>query len=382
MEFDNDRRIHPPYAAEIIFWIAFVLLAPLINTITYFWFNSIFFIGLLFMNLIAFPLYILYGRVIVPKVLLRKRPLTFSVVSVAFFIFMLFFVMGLNALLSSLSLTTQEYFYLSNSFRTLVRDGMWIAVNMSLCMMMALLKKSFDEQELVINLKKDNNQFRLKYLQSQLNPHFLFNTLNSIYSLALQKSDQTPDVIIKLADIMRYLIYECNEQKILLDKEIDFIRSYIEIEKIRYKADVRFSIEGETSGILIEPFLFISFIENGFKHAMNDDNLNPFIFITIKIKDRQIVLNVVNNTNIDLETQAKRINGSGIKNSRSLLELLYPESHELNIIQTDIQPKQKSRLRMKNAQDRLKMFYPDAHTLDVILKNNAFTVSLVVNPNS
>ncbi|HLX93417.1 MAG TPA: histidine kinase, partial [Puia sp.] len=190
------------------------------------------------------------------------------------------------------------------------------------------------------------------------------------------------EVIVKLADIMRYLIYECNEPKILLDKEIAFINNYIEIERIRYKADVRFTVEGSTDNIMIEPFLFISFIENGFKHAMNDNCKSPFIYITIKIDGKRITLNVVNNTNIDLETQAKRINGTGIKNSRSLLELLYPESHALNIIQTDIQPKQRSSLRIKNARDRLKMFYPDAHTLDVILNNNAFTVSLVVNPGA
>ncbi|MES1219428.1 MAG: histidine kinase, partial [Bacteroidota bacterium] len=219
-------------------------------------------------------------------------------------------------------------------------------------------------------------------LRLQLNPHFLFNTLNSIYSLSLQKSDQAPDVIIKLADIMRYLIYECNEPKIPLEKEIEFIQNYIEIEKIRYKAEVKFTVEGDTRGVMIEPFLFIAFVENGFKHAMNDDSKDPFIYITIKISEKQIVLNVINNTNIDLETQAKRINGSGIKNSRSLLEILYPESHALNIIQTDIQQSQKSELRMRNARERLKLLYPDTHTLDAILKNNAFTVSLIVNSHA
>jgi LytS/YehU family sensor histidine kinase len=130
---------------------------------------------------------------------------------------------------------------------------------------------------------------------------------------------------------------------------------------------------------MIEPFLFISFIENGFKHAMNDDCTHPFIYITIKVNRRQLVLNVVNNTNLDLETQAKRIHGTGLRNSKDMLEMLYPESHSLNIIQTDIQQREKSVLRIKNARERLKIFYPDAHILDVILSNNSFTVSLVVN---
>ena len=113
---------------------------------------------------------------------------------------------------------------------------------------------------------------------------------------------------------------------------------------------------------------------------MNDSTPNPFVYVTIKTEQKKITLNVVNNTNIDLETQAKRINGTSIRNSKSLLEILYPESHELNIIQTDIQASEKSVLRIKHAKERLTMFYPNAHTLDAILNNNAFTVSLVVNP--
>jgi LytS/YehU family sensor histidine kinase len=240
------------------------------------------------------------------------------------------------------------------------------------------LKKSFDEEDLVAALEKDNMAFKLKYLRSQLNPHFLFNTLNSIYSLALQKSDSTPEVVIKLADLMRYMIYDCNEERVPLNKEIEFIRNYIEIEKLRHKADVRFMVEGETDGIMIEPLLFISFIENGFKHAFDNSFNNAFIYITLKTEPEQITLTVINNTNIDLETQAKRILGNSIRNSKSVLEMLYPQSHALDIIQTDKEEQRKSELRLKHAKDRLKNLYPDSHTLDVILGNNAFTVSLIL----
>jgi LytS/YehU family sensor histidine kinase len=94
-------------------------------------------------------------------------------------------------------------------------------------------------------------------------------------------------------------------------------------------------VEGQTHDIMIEPFLFISFIENGFKHALDDGSAEPFIYITLKAEEKQIVLNVINNSNADLETQAKRINGKGITTSRSLLELLYPQSYALDIIQTE-----------------------------------------------
>jgi two-component system, LytTR family, sensor kinase len=185
-------------------------------------------------------------------------------------------------------------------------------------------------------------------------------------------------VVLKLADIMRYLIDDCNEPKILLDKEIAFIRNYIEIEKIRHQANIRFTVEGETSGVMIEPFLFISFIENGFTHAFNNSFTDPFMFITLKVEPGQVGLTVINNTNIDLETQSKRIDGTGLKNSKSLLEILYPGSYDLQIIQTEQQERQKSILRLKNARERLKLLYPDSHTLDVILGNNVFTVSLIL----
>src|SRR4029079_3838205 len=129
-----------------------------------------------------------------------------------------------------------------------------------------------------------------------LNPHFLFNTLNSIYSLSLNNREKTPEVVIRLADIMRFLIYECNEDKIPLDKEIEFIRNNIEIERIRYDADIQFTIEGETGGVMIEPFLFIAFIENGFKHAIYNSFAKPFIYIKLIVSEGQIAINVINNT--------------------------------------------------------------------------------------
>jgi len=241
------------------------------------------------------------------------------------------------------------------------------------------IRKSIDDRQLLHATQQESNFYKLRYLRAQLNPHFLFNTLNSIYSLSLQKSDRTPEVVVKLADIMRYLIYECNEEKIALDKEIEFIRNYIDIERIRYKADIRFTVEGITSGVLIEPFLFISFIENGFKHALDNSFEDPFIYITLKIEPGQIILNVINSTSADLETQAKRrMKGKGLANSRSLLEILYPDAYELDIIQTEKEENRNSQLRLRNARERLEDLYPDAFTLDVILSKSAFTVSLLL----
>ena len=163
-----------------------------------------------------------------------------------------------------------------------------------------------------------------------------------------------------------------------MSKEIEFIENYLEIEKIRHNSDIRFTVEGEVEGVMIEPCLFISFIENGFKHAFDHSFDKSFIYITLKSEPGQITLTVVNNTSIDIETQSKKIQGTGIRNSKNLLELLYPGDYALNIIQTDTQVRKKSITRIRNARERLKSLYPDSHTLDVILTNNAFTVSLII----
>jgi hypothetical protein len=380
MEYDNDRKINPTNKSEIFCWVLVALLNPVINALTYFWFDRRIWIVLFFVSLIVFPAYVLYSRLIIPKSYFPHRYVEFACLSIGFYIFMHVLLMGIYSFIMQFNPLLIEQSYFSYRPRVIVRESVWIFVNMFLSVVAAFVKKASDEDELLATLQKDNTTYKLKYLQSQLNPHFLFNTLNSIYSLSLQQSEKTPEVVIKLADLMRYLVYECNEPRVSLNKEIEFIKNYIEIEKIRYKADIRFSVEGETDGILIEPFLFISFIENGFKHAMDDSYTNPFIYITIKVEEKQITLTVINNTNIDLETQSKRIFGTGIKNSKNLLEILYPDAYDLNIIQTDKQQRRESIVRVKNARQRLEMLYPDSHTLDVILSNNAFTVSLIVKP--
>jgi len=382
MEFDNDRAIKRAYKIELFYVTLLILINPLVNSLTLFLFDARIWIVLLLVNLAVFPIYILYSRFIVTRFLLRKRYSLFIPATILISAILLLFLWGLYALILKFPLSVHERVYFTYSYGTVIREVLWVIINMSLAVAICFSKEALDEKEMVFNLQKDATFYKLRYLRAQLNPHFLFNTLNSIYSLSLQKSDSTPEVVVRLADIMRYLIYECNEERIPLNKEIEFIRNYIEIEKMRYKADVRFIVEGETDAVMIEPFLFISFIENGFKHALDNSFTEPFIYITLRIVSGQITLNVINSSNANLETQAKRINGKGMSNSKTLLELLYPDSYALDIIQTEKDTGRETVLRMHNATERLQTLYPDSHTLDVILKNNTFTVSLIIKPRA
>jgi sensor histidine kinase YesM len=375
MEYDNDRIRKRRPQVETFYWIVLILLQPVTNWILspFKWIWGF----LLFASLIVFPAYVIYSRIVGPALSVRGRrwfPILLSVASFVAIQALLLCVYSLFGKMTDFPIKT--YFALTP--RHFLREGWWTAVNMALSIGIFYIRKADDEKDLVEGLQKDNTYFKLRYLRAQLNPHFLFNTLNSIYSLSLQKSERAAEIVVRLADIMRYLIYECNQDKIPLDKEVEFIRNYIEIEKLRHQADIRLTVEGLTAGLMIEPFLFISFIENGFKHAMDHTFGEPFIYITLKVSNGQIVLNVINSTDADLEVQAKKLNGMGIAHSRSLLELLYPSSYDLDIIQTDKDESRTSQLRLRNARERLENLYPDSHTLDVILNKSTFTVSLIL----
>ena len=388
MEYDNDKLRKRTPKLEILYWIILALLQPVTSIITVFPAKPGIWIFPLLVNLLVFPAYIIFARIVGPalpgerrmrrsEALFGKRGVTILMTVLSFLVIQSF-LLAVYSLLLKFPLPPSLKAYLAPNPTNLTREGWWTIVNMALAIAIFYVRKSDDEKDELEAMRKDNIFFRLRYLRAQLNPHFLFNTLNSIYSLSLQKSDRTPEVVVRLADIMRYLVYECNEEKIPLDKEVEFIRNYIEIEKIRHQADIRFTVEGSTAGIRIEPFLFISFIENGFKHAMDHTFNDPFIYITLKVGDGQLTLNVLNSTNADLELQAAKINGMGITHSRSLLELLYPASYDLDIIQTEKDENRTSELRLRNARERLESLYPDAHTLDVILNQSTFTVSLIV----
>ncbi len=378
MEFDNDRVRKHTGKIEMLYWILLVCIAPVVNIVTLFLHDFRMWPVLLLINLLVLPAYFLYGRIAGPVFsLYRWRPFFISL-SILSFLVVQAFLFVLYLIASKIFTLPAEQLYFHYGAGTIIRESVWSIINLSLSIAIFFIKTAIDEKEERMLVQKDNIFFKLRYLRAQLNPHFLFNTLNSIYSLSLKKSDKTPEVVIKLADLMRYLIYECNEEKIPIDKEIAFIKNYIEIEQVRYKADIRFTVEGETKNVLIEPFLFIAFIENAFKHALDNSFTEPFIYITLKVSETQLTLNVINSCDTDLGVQAKRINGKGISHSKQLLELLYPDAYALDIIQTDKVENRRNNLRLRNARERLELLYPDAYTLDVLLNKSTFTVSLII----
>ncbi len=173
-------------------------------------------------------------------------------------------------------------------------------------------------------------QAELLSLKSQINPHFLFNTLNSIYSLALVKSEQTADAIVQLSKLMRYVLRDVHDSFISLDKELDYIENYITLQKTRLQDSVtiNFSVIGNTSGLVIAPLILISFIENAFQYGVNPEEESA-ISIAINVVGKEFSLLVSNNM-LNVLPQ-KDFSGIGIKNTRKRLQLVYPDRHTLLI---------------------------------------------------
>jgi sensor histidine kinase YesM len=169
----------------------------------------------------------------------------------------------------------------------------------------------------------------LAFLKSQINPHFLFNSLNSIYSLAYQRSETTPEAILKLSEIMRYMLYECNDNKVDLARELQYLQNYIDLQKIRFsnKAFIDFKITGKVENQQIVPLMLIAFIENGFKHGVANMPRSP-IRLMIDVDDTHLhfyIQNKKHNNNRDAS------GGIGLNNVKRRLDLLYPGKYNLDI---------------------------------------------------
>lgn len=180
-------------------------------------------------------------------------------------------------------------------------------------------------------IKEEKQIAEISYLKAQINPHFLFNTLNSLYALTLEKSNDAPNAVLKLSSIMRYVVTESDQDFVSLEKEINYIKDYIDLQKLRIDKDanLKVTIEGEPKGKLIAPLIVIPFIENAFKYGINPDE-NSFIDIKIKIDTDNFILSVANsivNKNLSEEEKTE----TGIENTIKRLNYIYPKRHLLNL---------------------------------------------------
>ncbi len=328
-QFFNKRPV-----VHLMFWTLFVLIGSFIfsyqQNFPYFFFLINF--------LVHLPIFILftYGVVyfLVPTFLLNRRywqfflSLLFSVVVVAF----LRILIGryiYYALFIPKILHPSEWF----SADIFLLNLIWVLAPAILFSMFKYYKNWVNSQALANESERKHLAAELQLLKAQLNPHFLFNTFNNLYVLALQKSDKTPMVISKMSDLFYYIIYECNAVEVPVSKEIKLIEDYILLEELRYsnRLSVIFEKDIDSVDYRIPPMLLYSFVENCFKHGSSPDPTRPWIKLLVRIRKNYLEFEASNSIPPSNCQNDQIIEGIGISNIKRRLELIYPKKHQLII---------------------------------------------------
>ena len=342
VSYMNDHTLHRKhlrnaqfytYAAQysrpihIVFWAVFFLALVLLDTDGLpLWTNiisnltmTLFFAAIVYVNIfylipkylfaqktLLYVLFLLLGIVLITPVYISMRMITFR---------------------NFPDLASQYY----NNMSSIVFLEIFVAIaSLFYAIVVDWLKKRVEVTELYTT----NIESELNFLKTQINPHFLFNTLNSIYALTLKKSDEAPDLILKLSEIMRYMLYDCNEDLVPLDQEINYLKNYLELEKFRKGKtnDIILKVEGNPEGKSIAPLLLITFVENAFKHGVNNTE-KGYVHIHFRILDDRLEFDIENSVSpqIHLTNLGKKSGGIGLENVKRRLELLYPGRNKLDI---------------------------------------------------
>lgn len=285
---------------------------------------------LFILSILTISIFYLNYYLLIPRFLLKNRLLRY--------IFMLLAVVLGAFILSSL------YFYflgmhpkkLAALSPTLARISPIIRANAFLMLAIAIIASiSLALNNRLKQIEREKLSAQISSLKAQINPHFLFNTLNSIYATAIDTSPATADMVEKLSVLMRYSLTDTQQDLVPLEDEIAYIENYIELQRVRLDKNVgiKFTCTGDPSDHMIAPMLLISFIENAFKHGVNAEQKSK-IKINISIVENEVHLQVLNRK-VSIQTYLDQPGGLGIENTRKRLRLIYPSRHLLNIRETE-----------------------------------------------
>ena len=277
---------------------------------------------LLFIFIIPPLFFYAFYSYFIPRLLCKKTWQRVSI-PVLFFIFVSYFIVALynNFTFAGLAQGTTTYLIYTIALGFSVLGSIY-----------RLLENWMDNRILTQKLIRQNLQSELALLKSQINPHFLFNTLHSIDSLIKREPDKASATLIQLSDLLRYMIYESNTEKVLLSDEIKYLEEYIELQKIQYanSAMASFSVSGSTEAIQVAPMLFIPFVENAFKHCTNKE-AKEAIRISFEINEGVACFEAVNLFDKEHPIEKDKTGGIGLNTVKRWLELLYPNKSSLFI---------------------------------------------------
>jgi two-component system, LytTR family, sensor histidine kinase AlgZ len=263
-----------------------------------------------------------------PEFLFKKKIVLYLIVFLVAFTIVVYSRILLERYFVECYFGTHEYLYRPRFIVQLFFS------NLSIVIFVSLLRFAADWLDLQTTRKeieKEKLTAELNFLKAQVNPHFLFNTLNNLYYLAYSKSEHTAEVIEKLSRMMRYMIYDSNYPQVQLSKEIEYMQNYISLEKLRLsdKVAIKFSIEGDIDSVSITPLILITFLENAFKHGVANTSKDCWVDVHLACQSGRLHFLVANSKPSHLKVDEK--SGIGLQNVKRRLDLSYPGLYQLEI---------------------------------------------------
>ena len=270
--------------------------------------------------------------VLVPRFLLKGRLLLYLITVFALILVSIVTLGSLQTLFDDTRFedlpSSQSVIWL-NILSSTISTGLLVAGSSA----MMLFKHWISNNQRVSELEAATLQSELKFLKSQINPHFLFNMLNNVYVLIRKGRDEAADVLFKLEDLLRYQFNDSAQDRIQLSSDIRFMSDFLNLEKIRRdKFNYTISKEGDINSVWLPPLLFIPFVENVVKHNTDGENAS-FVYLSFNVQDNRLTFRCENSKPAEEEEKGNRIGGLSLKNIRRRLDLLYPGSHSLEIIE-------------------------------------------------
>ena len=330
--------------SHIIFWFLLFISLPILAALN----DGSVKKTVIFTNLAYLPAQLLASYFLVyyqvPKLLFKKKYIQFVVsFLISAYVFLVISELFYGYLFEVIySKQFQEKTFieiLTSPFHLAVAYFPRVYVVVFLMFMIKMFKDRFEERHQLEVLQKEKANTELKFLKAQTNPHFLFNTLNNLYSLTLEQSTKAPEVVLKLSDMLDYMLYQCKDPEVLVKKEINLIQDYIGLESLRYgnKLTLNFTHYLHNPNVMIAPLILISFVENAFKHGASKNLENSVIKIELTTDQNQLCFKVFNTlpSNRQNDTENESRSGIGFSNSQRQLELNYKNNYDLKSIKTD-----------------------------------------------
>ncbi len=326
--------------SEIIYIVLVIVVIPFFVGIQI-WDELSYTFSLIVVNVFQLPSILLFYRVFLPRTILKRKYGTFILLFIPYLM-----VYELNARLASIAAIHLPF--IPTGYQNLLISGHpetfgsgyffnqtfgYTFLLLLTASAIAIIKELFKQQQKVYEIAYDKVKLELSHLKSQVQPHFFFNTLNNLYTLSIQQSPTAPVMIANLSEIMRYVIYESEQEKVGLDKEINFMSKYIALERIRHNNPdvIDFVVQGDPNLHQIEPLLFLPLIENCFKHALQKNVKDNDVRIVLAVDEEELTFQTTNKIDLSATKDPEYTGGIGLTNVNKRLALLYPDRHTLTI---------------------------------------------------